>query len=233
VLVQAANNLEDTDIMLAVAEKTEWIKGVVGWLPLMNPDETERLLDEKYAKHAYFKAVRHLIHDEANPKWLLQHEVLESLGILSDYNIPYDVVGVLPEHIATVLEVAEEIPDLKMVFDHMNQPPISAKEKFGTWGELMKLAATRKNLYVKISGLGTCSKTTDWEAEDIQPYVAFAFEQFGTDRCFCGGDWPVSLLAGNYSRTWKIYREVIDTLLKEEDRNKVYYANAADFYQLK
>jgi L-fuconolactonase len=30
--------------------------------------------------------------------------------------------------------------------------------------------------------------------DDIKPYIAFALEQFGSDRCFCGGDWPVSLL---------------------------------------
>ena len=44
VLVQAANNAEDTQYMLEVAQKTEWIKGVVGWLPLMNPSETEKVL---------------------------------------------------------------------------------------------------------------------------------------------------------------------------------------------
>ena len=37
VLVQASGNFEDTDLMLETAEKTEWIKGVVAWLPLMNP----------------------------------------------------------------------------------------------------------------------------------------------------------------------------------------------------
>src|SRR5688572_10927674 len=54
VLVQAANNLEDTDWMLEVAAGTNWLKGVVGWLPLTDPAATEELLTEKYLQHPYF-----------------------------------------------------------------------------------------------------------------------------------------------------------------------------------
>jgi L-fuconolactonase len=232
VLVQAANNFEDTDWMLEVAENADWIKGVVGWLPLMNPQETAKTLGEKYYNQKSFKGVRHLIHDEPDSKWLLQKEVLESLQILTDYHLPYDVVGILPEHIATALTVAEKIPSLKMVFDHLNQPPIASKEKFGRWGELMKEAAKYPNFYAKISGLGTTSKNAGWSKSDIQPYIEFVLEHFGVDRCFCGGDWPVSLLAGSYSRTWSIYREVLDSLLNEEEQQKIYYQNAVVFYQL-
>ena len=60
----------------------------------------------------------------------------------------------------------------------------------------------------------------------------FVFEHFGTERCFCGGDWPVCLLAGDYVGTWKAYREAIDDLLNEEEREKVYAKNAVAFYKL-
>ncbi len=232
ILIQAANNLEDTDHMLEVAAKTSWIKGVVGWLPLMDPQITGRLLKEKYSRNNYFKGIRHLIHDEPDPRWLLQKQVIESLQVVADTDLPYDVVGVLTDHIETAIEVGEKIPSLRMVFDHLNQPPIALKEKFGRWGKVMKQAAANKQFYAKISGLGITSQSPDWSKDDIKPYVEFALEHFGIDRCFCGGDWPVCLLAGSYSRSWSIYREVIDSILNEEDRNKVYYSNAVAFYQL-
>ncbi len=232
VLVQAANNLQETDYMLEVAANTDWIKGVVGWLPLMNPDETERLLEDQYGKSPYFKGVRHLIHDEPDTKWLLQHEVLESLGILAYHKIPYDVVGISPEHISTALEIADELPDLMLVFDHLNQPPIVSGERFGKWGELMKQAASHKSTYAKLSGLGTASKNEDWSQKNIQPYIEFIIEQFGVERVFCGGDWPVCLLAGPYSRTWKIYRDVLESLLTAEEQHKVLFKNAMNFYKL-
>ncbi len=231
ILVQAANNFEDTDWMLHTANQTDWIRGVVGWLPLMDPDATVKALQNKYGKEEYFKGVRHLIHDEPYADWLLQEPVLVSLGILAEHNIPFDVVGVLPAHIETALEVAVKVPGLRMVFDHLNQPPIASGERFGKWGALMKEAARHPDFYMKISGLGnTTGKGTGWTAADIEPYVDFALTHFGTDRCFCGGDWPVSLLAGTYEGTWKNYATVLTDLLDEESRDKVFYLNAARFY---
>ena len=48
-------------------------------------------------------------------------------------------------------------------------------------------------------------------------------QHFGTERCFCGGDWPVSELAGSYSKTWSIYKEVINDLIKEKEAGKKYF----------
>jgi L-fuconolactonase len=233
VLVQAAGNMEDTELMFETAASTSWITGVVAWLPLKDPCKSEAILTSRYSKEKYFKGIRHQVHDEQDTKWLLQQEVLESLQLLQERDIPYDVVGILNDHIETVLDVSTKIPALRMVFDHLNQPPIKEKERFGKWGSLMREASKNKNLYAKISGLGTASgDLANWDAEDIKPYVEFVLENFGVDRVFCGGDWPVALLAGSYSRTWNIYKKVIDSLLNEHDRQKVYYSNAKLFYSL-
>jgi L-fuconolactonase len=233
VLVQAANNSEDTDLMLENAERNDWITGVVGWLPLTNPDATERALQEKYLANSYFKGVRHLIHTEANPKWLLQDTVIESLKILAKHKLPYDIVGINTDHLQTALLVAEIIPELKMVFDHLNQPPIASKEKFGLWGELMKKASEHKNFYCKISGMGTTTENLfGWTIDDIKPYVMYALELYGADRCFCGGDWPVSLLAGPYEKAWVAYQQIISVELSMADQQKVLWKTADAFYKL-
>jgi L-fuconolactonase len=233
VLVQASGNSEHTQLMLETAKKTDWICGVVAWLPLTDPEATELLLEERFLKEKYFKGVRHQMHDEKDPGWLSQPGVVESLKILSSYGIPYDVVGIKPDHIETTLIVAEKIPDLKMVFDHLNWPPIPTKERFGKWGELMSMAATHKNLYVKISGLGTSSGNfQNRNADDIKPYVEFVLNHFGTDRCFCGGDWPVSMLANNYVQTWQITKDILSSLLNETEKDKVLFFNANKFYNL-
>jgi L-fuconolactonase len=233
VLVQASGNVEDTDNMFQAAERSEWIAGVVAWMPLMDPIASQNLLEEKYASHKYFKGIRHQIHDEKDPRWLLQPAVIESLKMLAMQDIPFDVVAVIPAHIETALEVAEKVPDLRMVFDHLSQPPIKSKERFGEWGELMKMAAQHKNFYAKISGLGTASANFEtWKASDLQPYIEFVLQHFGTARCFCGGDWPVSLLAGTYSRIWQAYKDVVGELLNEREQQQVFYSNAKQFYSL-
>ena len=233
VLVQAGGNIEDTELMLEIAYKTDWISGIVGWLPLMDTKATQQLLQERFLKEKYFKGVRHQIHDEKDTKWLLQPAVIESLNLLASFDIPYDVVGILPSHIETAIEVADKIPGLIMVFDHLNWPPIPTKEKFGKWGELMKIAAQHKNLYTKISGLGTASGNfQDREAADIKPYVELVVQHFGTERCFCGGDWPVSMLANNYIQTWHIIKDILSDLLNDEEKEKVLFSNANKFYKL-
>jgi len=233
VLVQASCNLEDTEHMLDVARSTAWINGVVCWLPLMDTDATQKLLEEKFLKEKYFKGVRHLIHDEKDPAWLLQPSVVESLKLLVKNNIPYDVVGILPEHIESVLKIAELVPGLRMVFDHLNAPPISKKEKFGRWGELISQAAMNKNIYAKISGLGTASGNFENRTpNEIKPYIEFVLQHFGYERCFCGGDWPVSMLANTYSNTWQITKNIINELVEEELRDKIYFNNANAFYNL-
>jgi L-fuconolactonase len=233
VLVQAANNTEETDYMLEVAASTSWLQGVVGWLPLTDPARTQQLLQEKYLSNPYFKGVRHLIHDEPDTRWLLQPAVLESLHILAANNMTYDIVGVKPEHIETALEVAERVPELSMIFDHGNQPPIATQEQYGRWGTLMKAAAAHPQFHVKISGLGiTAQKGDSWTANDIKPYIIYLLEYFGEDRACCGGDWPVCLLAGDYITAWKNYKQVLTTILSEEAQKKVFYQNAERFYKL-
>ena len=231
ILVQASNNAEDTNAMLAVAQQEEWIEGVVGWLPLMDPIASGQALVQ-YQKHPYFKGVRHLIHDEPDAAWLLQSTVVESLTNLANQGLPYDLVGITNAHIETALIVAEKIPHLKMVFDHLNQPPIQQGEKFGTWGALMSSAAINPHFYAKISGLGTTCGAVDFTKDTIKPYLEFIIQHFGVDRCFCGGDWPVSLLAKDYTSTWHIYQAAILELVGEKDAQKIFATNANAFYQL-
>ncbi len=233
ILVQAANSLEDTDWMLRVAESHSWIAGVVGWLPLQDPDATARILEEQYVPGSRLRGVRHQIHDEPDAAWLLQETVLESLGMLASRNIPYDLVGILPAHIETALRVAEKWPGLRLIFDHLNQPPIANPAKGNAWEKLMKEAAAHGNFYVKISGLGTAAqKGEEWKTEDLEPCIEFALHYFGPDRCCCGGDWPVSLLAGTYEKTWIAYRTIITKFLGPQDQAKVLYQNAERFYRL-
>ncbi|MGN7788112.1 amidohydrolase family protein [Niabella sp. 22666] len=233
IVVQADNTLDDTALMIEAAVKYDWIKGIVGWLPLLNPAKTDQMLQSVLSGEKYFKGVRHLIHDEPDDQWLLQDAVIESLQLLSARQLPYDVVGVKTTHIQTALEVAGKVPGLRMVFDHLNQPPIQAGERFGEWGRLMKAAALHPQFYCKISGLGTTAGKENFTAEHIKPYVDFVLTEFGPERCFLGGDWPVSLLGGSYVHTWAVYKQVVEELVSDEHtQNRIFSENAIAFYNL-
>jgi L-fuconolactonase len=186
---------------------------------------------ERYARNPRFRGIRHLIHNEADPKWLLQARVIESLTILADHGLTFDVVATLPEHMECIPVLGEKIPALKMVIDHLGQPPV-ATGGLGRWGDDLKAAAANPNVFGKISGLGTTTGDLDsWTAEDIKPYVHYAIETFGADRCMCGGDWPVSVLAGGYVKAWTAYRAILGELSPAEQA-AVFSGTAQRFYGL-
>ena len=233
VLVQAANNLEDTELMLSAASQNDWIKGVVGWVPLQDPSKTQALIENWKATNTYLKGIRHLIHNEANENWLLQDSVIESLKILAHHHITYDIVGVKEAHLKAAITIAEKIPTLHLVLDHLNNPPMTNQTEMDRWRTNIKVAAQLKNIHAKISGLAMATGQFEtWTSADIHASIEYALEQFGTDRCFCGGDWPVSLLAGGYVKTIQAYRTIIENFLPVIDQEKVFNKNAALFYKL-
>jgi len=201
VLVQAMDSYEDTEFMLEAAAKYSRVAGVVGWVPLMNPDEAAKKLEE-FTKNPVFKGMRHLIHEEQDKDWVIRPQVIEGLKVLASFGLPFDVVAVFPNQLKHVPTLGEKLPELKMVIDHLAKPPQDpAQHKI--WAEQMRAAAQNPNVYAKVSGLNTTTADfANWTAADIQPHIDFALELFGADRLMFGGDWPVAILAGTYEKVW-------------------------------
>jgi L-fuconolactonase len=200
VIVQAMDSYEDTDYMLETAAQYDWVAGVVGWVPLNKPDEAAKKL-EFYTKNPLLKGIRHLIHEEKDPNWVVQDAVIEGLKVLASFGLTFDVVAVLPEHLHHVTTLAEKIPDLKIVIDHLAKPHIKDKQ-MEPWASLIKKAAAYPNVYAKLSGLNTAADWESWSAADIKPYIDYAFDIFGAERLLFGSDWPVANLAGDYTKVW-------------------------------
>jgi L-fuconolactonase len=200
VLVQSANSYEDTVSMLTQAEDYDWIGAVIGWVPLLEPSQARKDL-ERYGKHPKFRGIRHLIHDEPDPDWVVQPQVIEGLKVLAEFELIFEIVAVFPNHLKHVPTLAEHVPDLTLVVDHLAKPPIKDKQ-MGAWAEQLAAAARYSNVYAKVSGLNTAADWANWSAADLKPYIDFAIEQFGANRLMFGGDWPVCLLAGDYAKVW-------------------------------
>ena len=231
ILVQAANTPDETDYLLAEAKKHDWIVGVVGWVDLLNPAMAARQLRE-LTKNPYIKGVRHLIHGEAKASWLLQEPVLESLALVADHNLTYDVVGINLAHLDCAIAISQRVPTLQLVLDHLNQPPIDF-DRAVDWKARMQAAASFPNVAAKISSLGTATKKgLLWSQVDIYFWVQFAVETFGVDRLMLGSDWPVCLLAGTYQHTIEQYQGAVQQLVSPSDAEKIFVTNAQQIYRL-
>ncbi|GAA2207875.1 amidohydrolase family protein [Nonomuraea monospora] len=229
VLVQSMDSYADTDAMLAQADAYDVIGAVVGWVPLLRPEEAAQAL-ERYRRHPRFAGIRHLIHDEPDPDWVLQEPVIEGLKLLADAGVPFDVVAVLPRHLEHVPVLAERVPGLRMVIDHLAKPPIRDKG-WEPWASLLARAAECPGVYAKVSGLNTAADAATWTGEDLRPYVEHALELFGPGRLMFGSDWPVATLAGDYAKVWR-ETQVALSGLGDAERAMVLGGTAAHFYRM-
>lgn len=230
VLVQSADNDEDTEHMFAVAADAPVVLGVVGYVPLHEPERAAERLAE-LVQRPLFCGVRNLIHDRPDPHWLLRRDVDEGLGLLERAGVPFDVVGVLPEHLEAVLAISERHPELDIVIDHLNKPPIGLADH-EPWASLITRVAANPRVRGKVSGLYSASgDAADWTVDAIRPILDHALDAFGPDRLMYGGDWPVSLIAGGYARVWAGIDELLGGL-DAVDRDLILAGTARSFYSL-
>lgn len=229
VIVQSADSAADTDYMTEVADRWPRIAGIVGWVPLDRPEEADKELDRRTADPR-FVGVRHLIHTEADPDWVVRPQVQEGLGLLAERALAFDVVAVLPRHLEHVPVLAERHPSLRLVIDHLAKPPIR-EGGWEPWATLLRRAAAYPTVYAKVSGLNTAAEPETWSASDLRRYVDHALDCFGPDRLMYGGDWPIATLAGDYAKVWRETNAVLAGL-GQADRDRILGGTAADFYRL-
>jgi L-fuconolactonase len=228
VLVQAADNVEDTENMFRVAADNPRIAGVVVWLPLHDTTAAAALLDRWRDEPVV--GVRHLIHTEPDPAWMLRPDVGEGLELLAERGLVFDVCAETPALLANVPALAAAHPNLRLVIDHLGKPPIRARG-WQPWADLLADAALAPNVSAKLSGLNTAAES-DWTASSFQPFVDHALEVFGPERLMYGGDWPFALLAADsYAQ---LYRGLSSTLngLTTEQHAAVMGGTAQRIYRL-
>lgn len=211
VLVQTITDLDETREFLQFAANTDFIAGVVGWADLTAPDIDVILEDLKRDPNGqYLVGIRHLVHDEDNPDWLLREDVQHGLDALANAGLVFDVL-VRPRELPSAITIARDFPHLKMVIDHIAKPPIASGE-LEPWASQMREFAALEHVACKLSGMVTEADHEHWTPEDLKPFVSTVVEIFGPDRLMYGSDWPVCLLAASYTEVIGALRTVLTEL---------------------
>jgi L-fuconolactonase len=228
VLVQTISSDDETSWFLELADQYEFIAGVVGWVDLTDPQVGKRLDELKDSPK--FVGIRHQVHDEPDPDWLIRDDVQRGLSELARRSIPYDLL-IRPQHLSVSRRVVEEFPELRFVVDHIAKPAIASRG-WDDWATGIAALAVYPNVACKLSGMIT---EADWERcqpADLAPYIRHVIEQFGTDRVMFGSDWPVCLLADTYDKVVEGLTANLDQLSNHE-RQAVFGKTAAAWYGLK
>jgi L-fuconolactonase len=230
VLVQTVPSVAETREFMDTAARTRFVAGVVGWVDLTDPAVGETLADLRaQANGKTLVGIRHQVHDEQNPEWLLRPDVHRGLAAVRDAGLAYDVL-VRPRELPAALKTARVFPDMRLVIDHLAKPPI-ATGKIDRWSNLMEPFRHLPHVFCKLSGMITEARWSDWKVGDLRPYVHRAVDIFGADRLMFGSDWPVCLLAGSYAEVKNALEEALPPVSPQE-RAQVFGGNAMRFYQL-
>jgi len=230
VQVQSADHHEDTVLMRESAAQHDEVAAIVAYAPLERPDETASLA-EAWRGDSLMVGVRNLIHNMPDADWLLRPEVDEGLGILEREGLTFDLVGVLPRHLELAPIISERHPDLRIVIDHLAKPPIGGDSR-QPWWDLIAAAAESPNVYGKVSGLyPSVGDPAEGTTDAVAPFFDRALDVFGPERLMYGGDWPISVVAGGYTRVWQTLTPLFDALGSDE-RARVLGGTAIEFYRI-
>jgi L-fuconolactonase len=195
VTVQARQTLEETRWLLTLAEQNAFIKGVVGWVPLIDSSVYDQL--ESFVANPSLCGVRHVVQNEPDG-FLIRKDFNNGISLLRKTGLAYDLLiheRQLPEAILFV----DQHPRQVFVLDHLAKPRIK-EQLVEPWRKNLKELARRQNVFCKISGLVTEADLATWNEALLRPYLETALETFGPARLMFGTDWPVCLVASSYRR---------------------------------
>ena len=224
--VQAECSEEETDFLLRLSHKNDWILGVVGWLDLCHEQIAERI--SHWSGYDKLKGIRHIVQDEKDD-FLYREDFRKGISLLSEVGWTYDLL-VYPRQLNAAIDLVRSFPNQMFVLDHIAKPQI-ADRKYSNWAEQMEYLANSSNVYCKMSGLVTEANWSGWSYEELLPYLALTYDVFGPDRVMFGSDWPVCLLAAEYGQVVGILERFTKDLSIDNQR-KFWSENAAAFYNL-
>jgi L-fuconolactonase len=201
IVVQARSSLEETDELLGIAEATPSVLGVVGWVDLTAPDDVAGTL-AAFAGRGLV-GIRHQVHDEPDPEWLIRSDVQRGLRVVADGGLAFDLL-VRTRELPAAIACAREHHDLRFILDHVGKPPFGTSS-MASWRDGLAQIAQLPNVFCKVSGLLTETPDLAAAADAIREAV----ELFGADRCMFGSDWPVCLLAAGYADSLDLVQSAI------------------------
>lgn len=229
ILVQAAETEAETDFMLELAAKTEFIVGVCGWLNMERADFPDRLA--QYRANPLWKSFRPMLQDLDDPEWILRPQVLEHLGHVAEVGARFEVLVRQPQ-LPFAVEALKRTPGLNAVINHLGKPDI-AGGGFDLWAKQLAELREMPKVYCKLSGMVTEANPSAWAPADLAPYVEHALDVFGTQRVMFGSDWPVSLMAAeSYADVVNALRTVLVPMADGDVLRKIFFENGARFYGL-
>jgi len=201
------------------------VRGIVGYAPLHDPVASAAHLRE-LRRFPLVVGVRRLIQDEP-PGFASRPGLRAGVALLAAEDLVFDLCVREPQ-LGEAVDLVRATPEVRFVLDHLGKPQVGTDPT--RWRRDLRALAGLPNVVAKLSGLMTEIIPGTGAAGVVRPYLDYALEVFGPQRCLFGSDWPVLTLAGSYAE-WR--DTVLDAIagLSEAEVDAVLHGNARATYR--
>jgi len=207
VIVEASNRLEDNQWLLDLAADDPFIVGIVGHL---NPGQSDFAAHVKrFAAAKLFRGIR------VNQKLvesMLAAGQLDDFKLLEQHDLELDVNGGT-ETPAVASHLAERLPELRIVINHLGNVRIDKNPPPADWTKAMQAAGRKQGVFCKVSalveGAARGGRKPPSDVAFYRPYLDVVWDAFGDDRLIYGSNWPVSERAADYKMLQQIVLDYV------------------------
>lgn len=226
VAVEAHSSEDETDFLLRLADQHSIIRGVVGWVDVTAADLSDRLA--RWSGAGALKGFRYAAQSEPDD-FLARRDVARGVACLGEHDFTFDIL-IYPRQLDAAEQLVARCPAVRFVLDHCAKPEIADGE-IEAWRDGMRRLARHPNVSCKISGLVTEGSWSAWTYGDLLPYLETVLNAFGARRSMFGSDWPVCLVASQYTRWVDVVQQFAERLTLDE-REALFGGTAVSVYRL-
>lgn len=229
IAVQARGDEAETDFLLDLAQRHDWIAAVIGWVDLRADNLDARLT--RWGNARLLAGFRHLLQDDpdvaatlADPRFNRGMQRLQAGGFV------YELLVRGSAQLEQTPDFCARHSRHWLVLDHLGKPAIGGDQD-QRWHDALRELAAMPHVMCKVSGLVTETVEPDIDANVLRRYLDTALDLFGPQRLLFGSDWPVCLLRASYAEVAQLIDDWSRTLSPDE-RALLWGGNAVRCYGL-
>jgi len=215
------HSIEETIELDAIAQAGGRPDAIIGGLPPTDTTAEAIELIDRQMTAARFRGVRPM---GANMGPLPDAGVLHAL---EERNLLFEVMT-HPDQLRAAAAQLAGFDGLTVVIEHTGWPRSDSDEERALWRVgIDALAALGDNVVCKLSGLAMPLECMTVDA--FAPWLEYAIEAFGVDRCMFASNFPVDATYGTFDELYEVFSSVTAGL-DSESRAKLFAENAERIY---
>ena len=217
VVVEASVWVEDNEWILELAKNDPTIVGFVGNLDTEDPAYISNL--DRLSQNQIFgggRLRRNELHNVG------RDGTIGAMKALCDRDLEMDLLA-QPGDLKTVASIATQIPDLRIVCNHVAHVLVTGTKPDPEWIAGLNAIAAHENVYMKVSGFVECAKQQPAPGDPgyYKPTFDAMWDTLGEDRLIYGSNWPVCERSGSYATVFGIADAFFSD--KGKDARKKYF----------